>query len=62
VSSQAFRDGLTSLVAKNDSTESEQADPLHFIVPNLEHYEQFFNEVDISMMWGLFFLVIKASV
>ena len=70
VSSQTFRDGLTSLIQKDHSTESEKADLLFFVVPNLKHYEQFtdlfvdlmLNKADVSMMWGLLFLVIKASV
>lgn len=67
MSSQTFRHGLTSLAHEVHNTQSEHADLLLLVVPTLEHYEQFadsfvalmLNKVDISMMWGLLFLVIK---
>lgn len=65
-SAELFRDQLSSLL-ENYTQSSEQAGVPLLVIPILEHYEQFANsfvalmrnKVDVSMMWGLLFLVIK---
>ena len=63
---ELFRTRLDNMLQQHPEG-SPEADVLLLIIPTLDHYDDFansfvqlmLNKVDVSMMWGLLFLVIK---
>ena len=65
-SAKLFRSHIEQMLDQYDDGSTE-AEVLRLLIPTLEHYDQFSysfvelmrKEVEVSMMWGLLFLVIK---